>query len=577
MSSKEAEAEALAATIAASFVVATVSSGGVGYKNEEPSGSSKVGEGVSSKVGEAVERADSSLTDEMLAKFRKIIWPPGLSEDDTNRWHSEGFVFSEEDHIRAGLRQSRGGPCGVFAAVQAFMLKGMLFENGGESERQHPLQATDEVREATLVGSLSEILWNARPSPSSGVSVISCPPGATTLATKASHFTVHSGLGALDEVRRIVREKLKSFQSETGVVLFMFSLVATRTIDQVKEDMDDSENYLTAQFGHCAQELVNLLLCGYASSQVHDGEVALGDSGLVLRGVSRTPAVGYLSLLESLRYCTVGEYYKTPAFPIWIVASESHFTILFSTSTSVGMDSPEDSAEKRLRRAFAKQDAQGGGFIASTSIVPVLRDLELMDDGSPECSMAVNRLQKKLDSQSTGIVLWQDFVSTLVPVVVENMKLADWDRPETTPRGQNVGGAASWSCPACTYLNEASRVACEICTTPKPENLAPTGPVARAVQTAESNPKRQRVDGGSSSASPKPSSGFALFHYNGLSGVVKGQKRGAILTKCRVHKRIAVVGVATGLANKGVDKVIQTKWAGCEIEWEDGKCGSVNG
>ena len=35
MSSKEAEAEALAATIAASFVVATVSSGGVGYKNEE--------------------------------------------------------------------------------------------------------------------------------------------------------------------------------------------------------------------------------------------------------------------------------------------------------------------------------------------------------------------------------------------------------------------------------------------------------------------------------------------------------------------------------------------------------------
>jgi ubiquitin carboxyl-terminal hydrolase MINDY-3/4 len=59
------------------------------------------------------------------------------------------------------------------------------------------------------------------------------------------------------------------------------------------------------QFGHCNQDMLNLLLTGQATSNVIDGELQLGDSGLRIRGVARRNPVGYLTHLEALRYCQV--------------------------------------------------------------------------------------------------------------------------------------------------------------------------------------------------------------------------------------------------------------------------------
>ena len=50
---------------------------------------------------------------------------------------------------------------------------------------------------------------------------------------------------------------------------------------------------------------------------------------LKCHGIQARPAIGYLSILESLRYCEVGGYYKSPLFPIWVVGSTSHFSVLF--------------------------------------------------------------------------------------------------------------------------------------------------------------------------------------------------------------------------------------------------------
>jgi hypothetical protein len=65
-------------------------------------------------------------------------------------------------------------------------------------------------------------------------------------------------------------------------------------------------------FGHCTQELLNLLLVGQASSNVFDGSVPLGDStaaassdSVMLRGIPARAPVGYLTQVEALRYCQV--------------------------------------------------------------------------------------------------------------------------------------------------------------------------------------------------------------------------------------------------------------------------------
>lgn len=50
-----------------------------------------------------------------------------------------------------------------------------------------------------------------------------------------------------------------------------------------------------------------------------------------LGGVPRRGLVGFLTLQEAYGYYEVGDYYKSPQVPVWVVYSESHYSVLFST------------------------------------------------------------------------------------------------------------------------------------------------------------------------------------------------------------------------------------------------------
>lgn len=97
--------------------------------------------------------------------------------------------------------------------------------------------------------------------------------------------------------------------------------------------MDDPNTTMTSQFGHSSQELMNLLLTGRAVSNVFDNSMTISDS-LMCHGIQSRSDIGYLTILESLRYCEVGGNYKSPSFPIWIVASTGHFSVLFGDEVS---------------------------------------------------------------------------------------------------------------------------------------------------------------------------------------------------------------------------------------------------
>ena len=57
---------------------------------------------------------------------------------------------------------------------------------------------------------------------------------------------------------------LEWFQRPGGVLLMVMSLAASRGIPNIQGDMDDPTAKLTSNFGHCSQELINLLLTGQA-------------------------------------------------------------------------------------------------------------------------------------------------------------------------------------------------------------------------------------------------------------------------------------------------------------------------
>jgi ubiquitin carboxyl-terminal hydrolase MINDY-3/4 len=60
---------------------------------------------------------------------------------------------------------------------------------------------------------------------------------------------------------------LSWFQRPGGVLLFLLNLVQTRTLPIIQSDMDDPTNKVTSNFGHCSQELINLLLTGQSGER----------------------------------------------------------------------------------------------------------------------------------------------------------------------------------------------------------------------------------------------------------------------------------------------------------------------
>lgn len=148
---------------------------------------------------------------------------------------------------------------------------------------------------------------------------------------------------------------------------------------------------------------MNLLLCGEVVAHVFDGRMDLG-GGMFLKGISANVEVGFLTLLESLNFCKVGQYLKCPKWPIWVVGSESHYTVLFALDASVQDENEFEGRETQIRRAFDAQDQSGGGgFISVEGFHQVLKDT------------SINLPSDKLNHLcSSGFIVWSEFLQVLL-------------------------------------------------------------------------------------------------------------------------------------------------------------------
>ncbi|CAB1444712.1 unnamed protein product [Pleuronectes platessa] len=266
-------------------------------------------------------------------------------------WRNQGFTFSETHDLRYGIVQKKGGPCGVLASIQAFILKKLLFENSeSKNAGLQRLTPSSSTRRRCLILAVAEILWRAGEEKQATVAI----------STGRNHFTPtghYKSEGLLEKVTVFSAESIKDLQLlleqhieqfETGVlgcILLTLSAVLSRSIEKIREDMDVPTTTLIGAHGYCTQELVNLLLCGRAVSNVFDDDMEL-DSGngnmTLLKGMKGRCDVGLLSLFEHYNICKVGAYMKTPRYPIWVVCSESHFSVLFGLQRELLTDPDRD-------------------------------------------------------------------------------------------------------------------------------------------------------------------------------------------------------------------------------------------
>ncbi|PWA33669.1 hypothetical protein CCH79_00007666, partial [Gambusia affinis] len=283
------------------------------------------------------------IMSELNKEVVDLVWGKpsggGVSTSIFRRW-SQGFVFSE--HEQTALKQFEGGPCAVIAPVQAFLLKNILFNRENSTWRQ----MSEEEQKMALCSTLSEILESACASPSTGFCFVTWAKGqspytstlsktqtqsqtqdmprpessqsppeqqptalaAEDLGFEQFHSVLHKRtVLSVSDLREEVLSLYQSWRGCCGVLLFLYSVILTKS-------------------------LVNLLIIGHAVSNVWDGDREC--SGMKLHGIHKQASVGFLTLMESLRYCKVGTFLKSPKFPIWILGSETHLSVFFTKANN---------------------------------------------------------------------------------------------------------------------------------------------------------------------------------------------------------------------------------------------------
>ena len=641
-----------------------------------------------------------------IAEFHSIMWDSYMTTDsDKNRWVDQGINTRENEgfqgaadsavqttrldllgtsHIPWGLTQAHGGPCGVLAAIQAELLRLLLF--GTRDPLDYPMTmdqnpsvdselSRDLIRNA-LALSIAIILARAAIMPPAtedfdikaesisvkivlpssrseyGLSWGDLQPWSVQSDTSTSEtliiYTLEADFvgchnpkrqrtngGNLTRDQRIVQlahrvarfllstsneaqtAPLDNFKKPGGVLLLVMSLVCSRGARLIQSEFDDPNGTkLTSQFGHCGQELMNLLLTGQAVSNIFDNTMKpSGD--LTCRGIQSRPVVGYLTQLEALRYCESGGYYKSPFYPIWVVGSTSHFTVLFGDASCL-KECKSDELLEKCRRAFKAVDNDENGFISRRDFDQVLHAV-----GVEMADHEVRTLAATLEVSGADIILWDSFWKAvsrlLMGASLQTVLQGGDDVLEGMPPLLRIDdeGANHKPVPSTAMKESDEEMATRLATEwsdsgvsramSSPSEALSDEELARRLQAEWDAEISGSGSVGAVSGSPtnrdfdlsdddmpqnvgtddltattveddiKMSGGaldfekfgisFPLYHYNGL--------RGGTLTPFRVTRMTAedavgasiALGTSSSVGGSDFEDVVRTKWPSCIVNW----------
>ncbi|EGR33827.1 UPF0526 protein, putative [Ichthyophthirius multifiliis] len=267
-----------------------------------------------------------------IQEIKKLLFNQQQNKFLPYSW-SQGFILNDNENTFYGLVQKEGGPCGIIACVQALFLKYLMFVAPPVNNQVNNIEfyKNKQLRENCLVAALAEILFNCKESDNNiKIAVITQTTYQNAVPVEncgICQFKANTIEQAYEGLHQFKEEFIG--QHNSGITTFLYSVVLTKGVQNIKDEMDSQENALIGHHGHCQQEQVNLFLTGKARSNCFDGEKVLDDE-LRLRGIDQKSQFGFLTIFEHLQYIEVGEYLKKPVFPIWVICKEYHYSVIFA-------------------------------------------------------------------------------------------------------------------------------------------------------------------------------------------------------------------------------------------------------
>ena len=349
---------------------------------------------------------------------------------------------------------------------------------------------------------------------------------------------------------------------------------------------------------HCNRALF-LPLTQIAVSNVFDH--TLRPSGeLVCRGIQSQPAIGYLTQLEAMRYLEVGGFYKSPRFPVWVIGSSSHFTVMFGDASAL-KESASDALLEKVRRAFKRMEggAEENGFIQTHQLGDFLKSLDLTNISDHE----VQTLAAFMDRYGAGIILWEDLWkrtsrlltgASLESILDGTDETASSSNSDSTNAVVSEGVKTNNSNVPLSDEELARKLQAEwnddvvglgLLPGPSLVNTFESGTAANSVSTSTIPSSSNGTNNLSSTTAHSTDTfghTFQLYHYNGLRG---GNFKAFRVTRLSADEAIGA-SVSLGGSNQAshniggfggeLDAVLRTKWPSCKIDWINGSPPSIN-
>ncbi|XP_030810483.1 inactive ubiquitin carboxyl-terminal hydrolase MINDY-4B [Camarhynchus parvulus] len=266
-------------------------------------------------------------------------------------WAAAHFSFHPpHSHLAYALQAGKGGTRAILAAVQAHIISYLLFTRETECTHLERLRRLGRREQGqALATALAETLWAAGGGGRAVVCLVTAP--VTTMPCegyRANSFTERIQLFEFSEkaaAQEFISDHINCFKGEGshGVILFLYSLLFSRTLERVQEDLGDASPLLNISSGNitCTEAVLSLLLTGRASPRQLGGggrepEPGAGDGG----GEEPCPRgpVGFLRWERARRQRQVSPGLRTPWLPVWLCSLSGRHSVLFGTDSRLLSD-----------------------------------------------------------------------------------------------------------------------------------------------------------------------------------------------------------------------------------------------
>ncbi|KYO33969.1 protein FAM188B2 [Alligator mississippiensis] len=240
-------------------------------------------------------------------------------------WKKSYFKFHEAySDLSYALEVDKGAAKAILMAVQVNIIKYFLFirNNKKNIHLQSLYEISQKDQEKGLAAAVADILWTAGENQTATICLVTTDTYfPSSRDYKVDNFTERLQLFEFFEkeaAQKFIFDHIQCFKGEGshGVILFLYSLLLSRTLERLQKDLDITTSHLLQfSLGNfiCRQAILNIILTGQASPHVFNGfQKCNSEANTTVKHV--------------------GSMLKTPKLPIWLCNINGTYSVLFSTN-----------------------------------------------------------------------------------------------------------------------------------------------------------------------------------------------------------------------------------------------------